>query len=156
MGSPIPGTGTAIDLGNKTSGTYTIVGTSSTGGCVGNMLNSITVNSGAKPTAYTVTGGGNYCSGPGIAIGLSNSQTGVNYTLMLNGVTNAGFCYRNNRQQYNIWKPNCQWCIQRNRNECEYRLYEYHVKLGFHRGRLGTYSIYCGRRRQLLQQCLRC
>ncbi len=91
MGALIPGTGGQIDLGKKPSGTYTIVGTSHTGGCVGNTSNSITVNSGTAPIAYTVTGGGNYCSGPGIAIGLLNSETGVNYVLMLNGTTNVGF-----------------------------------------------------------------
>ncbi len=91
MGATVPGTGAGIDLGNKPSGTYTIVGTSNTGGCAGNMSNSITVVSGPKPTAYTLTGGGNYCSGPGLDIVLSNSETGVNYTLMLNGTTNVGF-----------------------------------------------------------------
>ena len=91
IGSVIPGTGSQMDLGYKPSGTYTIVGTSHTGGCVGNTSNSITVNSGNKPTAFTVTGGGSYCSGPGIAIGLSNSETGVSYVLMLNGTTNVGF-----------------------------------------------------------------
>ena len=90
IGSVIPGTNSDIDLGNKPSGTYTIVGTSHTGGCVGNVSNSITVNSGAKPTAFTVTGGGSYCSGPGIAIGLMNSETGVNYVLVFNGTTNVG------------------------------------------------------------------
>ncbi len=38
------------------------------------------------PTAFTVTGGGAYCSGgPGMAVGLSGSQTGVNYQLRLAG-----------------------------------------------------------------------
>lgn len=42
------------------------------------------------PTAYNVTGGGSYCNGgSGVAIGLSNSQTGVNYQLKLNGVNNV-------------------------------------------------------------------
>ena len=90
-GSLISGTGNPMDLGKKPSGTYTIVGTSNTGGCVGNMSNSITVNSGSAPTAFTVTGGGNYCSGPGLDIVLSNSETGVNYVLMLNGSSNVGF-----------------------------------------------------------------
>ncbi len=38
------------------------------------------------PTIYNVTGGGSFCQGGnGVAIGLSGSQTGVNYTLLLNG-----------------------------------------------------------------------
>jgi hypothetical protein len=42
------------------------------------------------PTAFSVTGGGAYCDGgPGVAVGLSGSQTGVNYQLK-NGTTNVG------------------------------------------------------------------
>ncbi|MBW4362659.1 hypothetical protein, partial [Flavobacterium taihuense] len=42
------------------------------------------------PTAYTVTGGGAYCSGgTGSAVGLSNSDTGVTYQLK-NGATDVG------------------------------------------------------------------
>lgn len=44
----------------------------------------VTVNS---PIPYVVTGGGAYCAGgQGVVIGLSGSQVGVNYTLLLNGV----------------------------------------------------------------------
>jgi len=43
-----------------------------------------------QPTAYAVTGGGTYCpSGTGVAVGLANSQTGVNYQLKIGG-TNTG------------------------------------------------------------------
>ena len=41
------------------------------------------------PTPFTVTGGGAYCNNPGAipnAVGLSGSQTGVNYQLFLGGV----------------------------------------------------------------------
>lgn len=39
------------------------------------------------PTAYNVTGGGSYCEGDGgVAIGLSNSQSGVHYYLLIGGV----------------------------------------------------------------------
>lgn len=42
------------------------------------------------PTAYNVTGGGGYCSGgSGVAIGLSGSQTNVNYQLF-NGASPVG------------------------------------------------------------------
>jgi hypothetical protein len=42
------------------------------------------------PTVYTVTGGGNGCGSTGVPVGLSNSQTGVNYQLKLNGVATGG------------------------------------------------------------------
>jgi len=39
------------------------------------------------PTAYAVTGGGNYCLGaPGVGVGLANSETGIAYQLYLNAV----------------------------------------------------------------------
>ncbi len=42
------------------------------------------------PTQYTVTGGGTYCTdGIGLPVGLSGSQSGVSYQLLLNG-TNSG------------------------------------------------------------------
>jgi len=45
----------------------------------------ITINPG--PTAYNVTGGGAYCAqgGTGSPVGLDNSETGVDYTLYLDG-----------------------------------------------------------------------
>ena len=44
-----------------------------------------------QPAIYTVTGGGSYCSGgSGVAVGLSNSQTGINYQLVRGGFTNVG------------------------------------------------------------------
>ncbi|MBE0648812.1 MAG: T9SS type A sorting domain-containing protein [Bacteroidales bacterium] len=45
----------------------------------------ITISGG--PTAYTVTGGGAYCGqgGTGSPVGLEDSETGVNYTLYLDG-----------------------------------------------------------------------
>ncbi|MEI8120127.1 MAG: hypothetical protein WCG68_04495, partial [Actinomycetes bacterium] len=42
------------------------------------------------PTAFTVTGGGTYCSGgAGMAVGLDGSESGINYQLLLNG-SNTG------------------------------------------------------------------
>ncbi|MFM8373589.1 MAG: beta strand repeat-containing protein, partial [Bacteroidota bacterium] len=49
--------------------------------------NPVTLVAAVPPTAYNVTGGGAYCSGgAGVPVGLSNSQSGVNYQLRLNGV----------------------------------------------------------------------
>jgi hypothetical protein len=43
------------------------------------------------PAAFSVTGGGAYCSGgSGVVVGISGSQSGVNYQLVLNGSTNVG------------------------------------------------------------------
>ncbi|MBI5218889.1 MAG: gliding motility-associated C-terminal domain-containing protein [Bacteroidia bacterium] len=51
------------------------------------VTSSVTVIVNPLPTAYSVTGGGAYCSGGnGVAVGLSNSETGVNYQLQINGV----------------------------------------------------------------------
>jgi parallel beta-helix repeat protein len=42
------------------------------------------------PTAYTLTGGGAYCTGgAGVAVGLSNSETGVTYQLQLGGANDG-------------------------------------------------------------------
>ncbi len=151
MGSLIPGTGTPIDLGNKPSGTYTIVGTSNTGGCIGNTSNSITINSGSAPTAFTVSGGGNYCSGPGVAIGLSNSETGVNYVLMLNVTTNVGFAtvnkWHNSLSFVKLYRKRNILCGS---NQYNNQLYRYDVKQCFHQCRFSTYSVQCNRFRQLL------
>ena len=41
----------------------------------------------ALPIAYNVTGGGSYCAGEeGLPVGLDNSETGITYTLLRNGV----------------------------------------------------------------------
>jgi hypothetical protein len=43
-----------------------------------------------NPTAFTFTGGGAYCSGgTGVAIGLSNSETGVSYQLILSAANDG-------------------------------------------------------------------
>ncbi|MBP6335107.1 MAG: hypothetical protein KA444_06495, partial [Bacteroidia bacterium] len=44
------------------------------------------------PQQFNVTGGGSYCSvpGTGLAVGLSGSETGIKYQLLLNGITPVG------------------------------------------------------------------
>lgn len=42
-----------------------------------------------QPAAFAVTGGGTICTGSGTAVGLANSQAGINYQLKLDG-TNTG------------------------------------------------------------------
>jgi hypothetical protein len=66
---------------------YTVTATSPLNGCSTSANVTVTID----PVAYNVTGGGFYCTGgTGLPIGLSNSQTGVNYQLVLNGTTNIG------------------------------------------------------------------
>lgn len=87
VGSPVAGTGTAITLGSMTiGGTYTVVATNTTTGCVNNMSGSATVTVNAMPNVYVVTGGGAYCAGStGPHIGTNNSSTGINYQLYNGG-----------------------------------------------------------------------
>jgi hypothetical protein len=67
-----------LDMVNSSGVTPTVTGLPFTG-------ETITIN--ANPTAFNVTGGGNFCAGSGgIAVGLSGSQSGVNYQLNRNSV----------------------------------------------------------------------
>ena len=78
VGSPVLGTGAALDFGNQTTpGTYTVVGTSACGSSAA-MTGSAIVNQ--SPTAFNLTGGDG-CSSPGVSIGLDNSESGVSYQL---------------------------------------------------------------------------
>ncbi|MBI5218215.1 MAG: gliding motility-associated C-terminal domain-containing protein [Bacteroidia bacterium] len=85
----LAGSGTTIAQTLINSGTtagtavYTVTPTAnSCNGTAGNVT--VTVN--PLPAAYNVTGGGVMCAGnTGLPIILSNSQTGINYQLLLNG-----------------------------------------------------------------------
>jgi cytoskeletal protein CcmA (bactofilin family) len=92
IGSAVAGTGSAISFGNQTTaGTYTVVATNTTTLCQQTMTGSATVTINALPIAFNVTGGGSYCSGgTGVTVGLDGSQTGVEYQLVLDGMTNIG------------------------------------------------------------------
>jgi hypothetical protein len=87
VGSPIGGTGTTLNFGTfSTAGTYTVVATNAPVGCSNNMTGSATITVNSVPNAYTVTGGGAYCSGTtGIAVGLGSSDAGVSYRLYRGG-----------------------------------------------------------------------
>ncbi len=77
------------------SGTPTVAGNfiytvTLAGGC-STVTATGTISVNEVPVAYTVTGGGAFCSGGGgNVVGLANSQTGVTYQLRLNGSTNVG------------------------------------------------------------------
>jgi len=87
-GSPVSGTASAISFGSQlTAGTYTVVATNASTGCNSTMTGSVTVSINPLPTVYNVTGGGSFCTGgSGVAVGLNNSQTGINYQLHIGGV----------------------------------------------------------------------
>ncbi len=92
MGSPMSGTGFALNYGLKTSaGTYSIIATSSATTCSANMTGTPLITINPLPTLYTVTGGGGYCAGgAGVAVNLSGTDMGVNYQLYRGGTTSVG------------------------------------------------------------------
>ncbi len=88
--STVSGTGTSISFGAMTAaGTYTVVANYGTT-CATTMTGSATVVINPLPTAYTIMGGGPYCSGgSGDDLTLSGSDAGINYQLY-NGTTMVG------------------------------------------------------------------
>ncbi len=91
-GVPVPGglvvgTGGALDFGAITTpGSYSIVGTNTTTGCTNGMAGAVSVSINPLPSVFSVNGGGNFCAGgAGVAVGLSNSSTGINYQLYNGG-----------------------------------------------------------------------
>ncbi len=91
-GTPVTGTGIALDFGAQTAGgSYTVVAVNTTTGCSMNMLSSAMVSINPLPTADSVLGGGSYCAGgTGVNIRLKNSDLGITYQLYL-GSTAVGF-----------------------------------------------------------------
>ena len=91
-GALVPGTGVALNFGNKTAaGTYTVVAsTTAVKSCSTNMTGNAVIIIDPLPTVFNVTGGGAYCvGGLGVSVGLSGSQASVNYQLQLDNV-NSG------------------------------------------------------------------
>eukprot|EP01035_Chromulina_nebulosa_P021643 gene21643-28007_t len=84
------GTGTATATVSPASTTTYSLDSIVSGVYHGPLSGSITISVSALPTVFSLTGGGSYCSGgSGSAIGLSNSQSGVNYQLY-NGASPVG------------------------------------------------------------------
>ncbi|MBL7805048.1 MAG: hypothetical protein JNL02_15005, partial [Saprospiraceae bacterium] len=85
--SPGGATTAAITVAPTVTTTYTVTVTNANG-CTATTTRVITVN--PLPTLFSVTGGGSYCAGgPGLPVGLSGSQSGVNYQLQINNVNNG-------------------------------------------------------------------
>ncbi len=81
----VSGTAITTSVVGVSAGTATITYTTNNG-CQRSVV--FTVN--PLPTQFTVTGGGSYCAGSsGVSIGLSNSQSGVNYQLVRVGTPNV-------------------------------------------------------------------
>jgi hypothetical protein len=80
----IAGTGSALAFtAQSTVGTYTVRAANTTTTCDVVMTGSAVVTANPLPTLFTVTGGGAICTGgPAIAIGLTDSELGVDYTLV--------------------------------------------------------------------------
>jgi hypothetical protein len=82
VGSTVAGTGAAIDFGIQTASVYTVLATDAVTGCTQAMAGDATIFIHSLPLMHTVTGGGNYClGGPGVVVGLDNSEPGVSYQL---------------------------------------------------------------------------
>ncbi len=91
VGAPVAGTGGILSLGAFTgSGAHTVIATNTTTGCTNTMTGSVNITINSLPTAFSVIGGGGYCSGgTGVTVGLGGSSTGVNYQLF-RGATPVG------------------------------------------------------------------
>jgi len=87
-GVPAAGTGGPIDFGLQTApGLYTAVANNLLTGCPKNMTGSTVVGVNTAPSAFSVTGGGQYCAGSdGVTVGLSGSVSGINYQLYKGGI----------------------------------------------------------------------
>ncbi|MES2704259.1 MAG: T9SS type A sorting domain-containing protein [Bacteroidota bacterium] len=91
IGSPLTGTGAALDFGIHTdTGSYSIVATNPATSCFATMTGTATISIDPLPAVFTVTGGGSYCAGgTGVSIGLGSSEAGINYQLY-NGAASVG------------------------------------------------------------------
>jgi hypothetical protein len=90
VGGALAGTGSSLDFGvQSATGTYTIRGTDASTLCTNAMTGSAVISASAAPAAHSVTGGGSFCGGTGVHVGLDGSNIGVSYRLY-NGATAIG------------------------------------------------------------------
>jgi hypothetical protein len=91
-GAPVMhGNGGPLSFGLYTgAGAYTVMATNTTTGCTNTMSGAVNVTINPLPATFSVTGGGNFCTGgTGVHVGLSFSNTGVTYQLY-NGMYPVG------------------------------------------------------------------
>ena len=80
-----PSTWNSTTISTRTSSTTKITGIASFSDFIDGEASCVT------PVAFNVTGGGTYCSGgTGMAVGLDNSEIGVDYQLFIGGTTPVG------------------------------------------------------------------
>ncbi len=91
IGSPIPGSGLALNFGLQTAvGGYNVVATDDATSCVANMSGTATINMQPTPAVQSMVGGGSYCAGgTGVHVGLGGSETGIQYQLY-RGIATVG------------------------------------------------------------------
>lgn len=87
-GQVLSGTGSALDFGVfDVAGTYTISAVNDTTQCFADMAGNALIVVNALPLTFNVTGGGSFCdNGLGVDVGLDGSETGIAYTLYIDGV----------------------------------------------------------------------
>ncbi len=79
-----PNNETTSSITVSSAGTYTVTITDGNGLTA---TDNVTVTVNPLPTIFNTTGGGGYCAGgSGVTVGLSNSQSGINYQLQIGGV----------------------------------------------------------------------
>ncbi len=84
----IPGTGGPISFGPQIDGIYTAVAINTATECMNDMSGYAEIFGDPNLYAYEVLGGGPYCIGdPGPAVILASSDVGINYTLLLDGIS---------------------------------------------------------------------
>lgn len=84
------GTGSSVLFGTFNSPSdYHVLATDLSSGCQIEMNDTVSVYLLPAPTLFSVTGGGSFCSVPdlGVAVGLSNSESGVIYELFRNSLS---------------------------------------------------------------------
>ncbi len=88
VGNSLNGTGGALNFGNQTTpGVYYVIGSHTLTACYLPMSGTPTLIVQPIPAIYNVTGGGHYCSNDsGVSVGLSYSDTSIQYQLYHNGI----------------------------------------------------------------------
>ena len=83
IGGPVAGTGAAYSFGIfSTPGTYKVIATNNTTGCVNNMADTQNIIVNPLPLIYGLTGGGTFCADDtGRHMFLDSSEVGINYQL---------------------------------------------------------------------------
>ncbi len=123
IGTPLPGSGGPVSfLPQTTAGSYTVIGTNNASGCTNSMAGGASVTIYSLPTIYTVTGGGSYCSGgTGVNVGLSGSDIGTNYQLIIGGApgpivagtgSTLNFGLQTTGGYYTVKATNANGCVQ--------------------------------------------